>query len=236
VFAELQATLRAPRPWAILQRLDALGALAAIHPRFTLGRTSEQRFERVAEVLAWHSLLYLPAQPAPWLVYLLVLFEERPSGEARTILRRLSPPPKTVDAVVRNLSQLRTLARSLQRARETTPSRMHRWLAEVSVEVILALMAVVGRPELRKAIGDFLTAKERVRPFLGGDDLRALGIQPGPVYRDILNSILYARLDGHVQSRDDELRFVRRRFAQAFPAAGAAPPREHRPRSPKPPN
>jgi tRNA nucleotidyltransferase (CCA-adding enzyme) len=113
---------------------------------------------------------------------------------------------------------------------------MHRWLAEVSVEVILALMAVVGRPELRKAIGDFLTAKERVRPFLGGDDLRALGIQPGPVYRDILNSILYARLDGHVQSRDDELRFVRRRFAQAFPAAGAAPPREHRPRSPKPPN
>jgi tRNA nucleotidyltransferase (CCA-adding enzyme) len=113
---------------------------------------------------------------------------------------------------------------------------MHRWMVQVSVEVILALMVVVGRPELRKAIGDFLTAKERVRPFLGGDDLRALGIQPGPVYRDILTSLLYARLDGHVQSRDDELRFVRRRFAQAFPAAGAASPREDRPRSPKPPD
>jgi tRNA nucleotidyltransferase (CCA-adding enzyme) len=234
VFAELQAILREPRPWAILQRLDALGALAAIHPRFGLGRTSEQRFERVAEVLAWHGLLYLPTQPAAWLVFLLVLFEERPGVEARAILRRLSPPPKTADAAVRDLAQLRALARSLQRARETTPSRMHRWLAEASIEVVLALMAVVGRPELRKAIGDFLTAKGRVRPFLGGDDLRALGIQPGPVYRDILNSLLYARLDGHVQSRDDELRFVRGRFAQAFRAAGSGPPREQKPRAPKP--
>ncbi|HLG43388.1 MAG TPA: hypothetical protein VI337_00080, partial [Nitrospirales bacterium] len=51
---------------------------------------------------------------------------------------------------------------------------------------------------------------------LRGDDLRALGIRPGPIYRDILNSLLYARLDGHVQSRDDELRFVRSRFARTF--------------------
>jgi tRNA nucleotidyltransferase (CCA-adding enzyme) len=103
---------------------------------------------------------------------------------------------------------------------------MHRWLADAAIEVVLALMAVVARPELRKAIGTFLTTKGRVRPFLGGDDLRALGIQPGPVYRDILNSLLYARLDGHVQSRDDELRFVRRRFAQAFRGATASPARE----------
>jgi tRNA nucleotidyltransferase (CCA-adding enzyme) len=94
-----------------------------------------------------------------------------------------------------------------------------RWLADAPIEVVLALMAVMVRPELRKAIGDFLSAKGRVRPFLRGDDLLGLGIRPGPIYRDILNSLLYARLDGHVQSRDDELRFVRRRFARAFGGA-----------------
>jgi tRNA nucleotidyltransferase (CCA-adding enzyme) len=234
VFTELQSILREARPWAILHRLDELGALAAIHPRFSLGRATEQRFQRVGEVLTWHNLLYLPVQPAPWLVYFLVFLEERPGAEARGILRRLSPPPKTADAIVRDLAQLRALARSLQRAREVTPSRMHRWLAEVSIEVVLALMAVVGRPELRKAIGDFLGAQGRVRPFLGGDDLRALGIQPGPVYRDILNSLLYARLDGHVQSRDDELRFVRRRFSGAFRARGPVSATESRSRAPKP--
>jgi tRNA nucleotidyltransferase (CCA-adding enzyme) len=51
---------------------------------------------------------------------------------------------------------------------------------------------------------------------LKGNDLKALGIRPGPIYRDILTSLLYARLDGLVESRDDELRFVRRRFARAL--------------------
>jgi tRNA nucleotidyltransferase (CCA-adding enzyme) len=82
-------------------------------------------------------------------------------------------------------------------------------------------MARMERPELRKAIGDFLSTTRRVRPILRGDDLRALGIRPGPIYRDILNSLLYARMDGHVQSRDDELRFVRRRFARAFPSGAS---------------
>jgi tRNA nucleotidyltransferase (CCA-adding enzyme) len=234
VFTELQLILREPRPWAILRRLEALGALAAIHPRFALGRTTEQRLQRVGEVLTWYNLLYLPAQPAPWLVHLLVLLEERPSPEARAILRRLGPPPRSADVVVRDLARLRTLARSLQRAREVAPSRMYRWLAGASVEMVLALMAVVGRPELRKAIGDFLSASGRVRPTLRGDDLRALGIQPGPVYRDILTSLLYARLDGHVQSRDDELRFVRRRFARAFPAEMVRPAKAPRTRSARP--
>jgi tRNA nucleotidyltransferase (CCA-adding enzyme) len=233
LFTELQLILREARPWMILHRLDGLGALTAIHPRFGLGRTTEQRFQRVGEVLTWHSLLYLPAQPSSWLVFLLVLLEERPGVEARAILRRFDPPPKTATIVVRDLARLRSLARSLQRARDATPSRMHRWLVEASTEVVLALMAVVARPELRKAIGDFLTTAGRVRSFLAGDDLRALGIQPGPVYRDILNSLLYARLDGHVQSRDDELRFVRRRFARAFASSDSdRRPVTRRPKSP----
>ena len=97
-----------------------------------------------------------------------------------------------------------------------------------SLEVILTLMGRVGRADLRKAIGDFLTTGQRVRPILRGDDLRTLGIRPGPIYRDILNSLLYARLDGHVQGRDDELRFVRRRFARFLCSEAEKVPRSAR--------
>jgi tRNA nucleotidyltransferase (CCA-adding enzyme) len=221
IWSELALILQEAHPYAILQRLDALGVLRAIHPRLVLSGATEGRFQRVAEVLTWYGLLYLDAQPVSWLVYLLILLEERPGVEARAILRRLAPPPRLFASIARDLTRLRNLARQVQRAREASPSRMYRWLAEASLEVVLALMAVVKRPELRKGIGDFLQVKGRVRPLLRGDDLQALGIRPGPVYRDILNSLLYARLDGQVQSRDDELRFVRRRFVRAF-----APPRE----------
>ncbi|HSB81925.1 MAG TPA: hypothetical protein VLM91_24355, partial [Candidatus Methylomirabilis sp.] len=121
-----------------------------------------------------------------------------------------------------DLARLRALARQFQQARELPPSRVFRWLAEAPLEVVLALMARMERPELRKAIGDFLATLRRVRPFLRGSDLRTLGIRPGPIYREILNSLQYARLDGHVQSRDDELRFVRQKFAHALATSEAA--------------
>ncbi len=213
---ELQLILQEARPFAILQRLDQLGVLAAIHPRLTLGSDMEQRFQRVGEVLTWYGLLYQEPSAASWIVYLLMLFGELRGAESRAILRRLNPPPRIATKVSWDLARLRALARQFQQARELPHSRVYRWLVDASLESILTLMARMEQPEVRKAIGDFLTTRRQVRPILRGNDLQALGIRPGPIYRDILNSLLYARLDGHVQSRDDELRFIRRRFGRAF--------------------
>ncbi|MEK7205117.1 MAG: CBS domain-containing protein, partial [candidate division NC10 bacterium] len=225
---ELQLILQEARPFPILQRLQQLGVLAAIHPRLGVDATTEQRFTRAGEVLTWYGLLYQETPPASWLVYLLTLLAELKATEARAILRRINPPARVATTVSRGLARLRALTRDFLHARELPPSRVYRWLTEASLEVVLALMARMERPELRKAIGDFLSTTRRVRPILRGDDLRALGIRPGPIYRDILNSLLYARMDGHVQSRDDELRFVRRRFARAFspgaPESGSPTP------------
>ena len=227
LYSELHLLLQEARPLAILQRLQELGVLAAIHPRLSVDATTERRYRRVGEVLTWYALLYQEDQPTPWIVYLLTLLGERVGTEARAILRRLGPPPRAAATLGHDLARLRALARQFQKAHERPPSRVFRWLADAPLEVVLALMARMERPELRKAVGDFLAGMRRVHPILRGGDLRSLGIRPGPIYREILNSLLYARLDGHVQSRDDELRFVRRRFARALgaPEAETAAPR-----------
>ena len=226
LYTELQLILQEARPLAVLQRLQELAVLAAIHPSLDVGATTERRFQRVGEVLTWYGLLYQEDQPTPWIVYLLTLLGERVGTEARAILRRLGPPPRAAAMLARDLTRLRGLARQFHQTQERPPSRVFRWLADAPLEVVLALMARMERSELRKSVGDFLATTRRIRPHLRGDDLRALGIRPGPIYREILNSVLYARLDGHVQSRDDELRFVRQRFARALAAdAGAGPAR-----------
>jgi tRNA nucleotidyltransferase (CCA-adding enzyme) len=134
----------------------------------------------------------------------------------RAILKRLAPPPRTAALAGDCLHRLRSLVRTVGQGRDLAPSQVYRWLGDARLEVVLALMARLEAPALRKAIGDYLGQTRRTRPMLTGDDLRALGLRPGPIYRDVLSALLYARLDGEVQSRDDELRFVRRRFAKAF--------------------
>jgi tRNA nucleotidyltransferase/poly(A) polymerase len=48
------------------------------------------------------------------------------------------------------------------------------------------------------------------RPFVNGDDLRAMGIPPGPAYRDLLNAVRDAQLEGRITSRDEAIRLVDR--------------------------
>jgi tRNA nucleotidyltransferase (CCA-adding enzyme) len=43
---------------------------------------------------------------------------------------------------------------------------------------------------------------------LSGDDLKKLGIPPGPRYKKILAELLDAKLDGLVRNREEETAFV----------------------------
>lgn len=59
------------------------------------------------------------------------------------------------------------------------------------------------------------TPPEQIRPprLLTGDDLKALGYQPGPVFGQILDSVEDAQLEGQVSTKEDAKAYVRRRFA-----------------------
>jgi poly(A) polymerase len=55
-------------------------------------------------------------------------------------------------------------------------------------------------------------AKLRPAPLVTGDDLIAAGHVPGPKFREILNAVEDAQLEGRLPSRDAALEFVRREF------------------------
>jgi poly(A) polymerase len=48
-------------------------------------------------------------------------------------------------------------------------------------------------------------------PLITGDDLKRLGLTPGPAYRDILDAVRDAQLDERLATRDDALAFVQQR-------------------------
>jgi tRNA nucleotidyltransferase (CCA-adding enzyme) len=40
--------------------------------------------------------------------------------------------------------------------------------------------------------------------MLNGEDLKAMGLLPGPEFRGIMNRLLAARLDGEIRDHDEE--------------------------------
>ena len=44
--------------------------------------------------------------------------------------------------------------------------------------------------------------------YISGKDLKKMGVKPGPIYSHILNALLCAKLDGEVNNKEDEIKFV----------------------------
>ena len=51
-----------------------------------------------------------------------------------------------------------------------------------------------------------------VKAPLNGKDLKELGYKPGPLYREILDKLLAATLDGEIDDRSSAESFVRKRY------------------------
>jgi poly(A) polymerase len=59
------------------------------------------------------------------------------------------------------------------------------------------------------------TPAEEVSPvrLIGGDDLKNMGYQPGPRFKEILNAVEEAQLDGRLRGREEALEFVRATYS-----------------------
>ncbi len=77
---------------------------------------------------------------------------------------------------------------------------------------MLILIAIRCRNILktRRKIWQYLTIWSQIQPILNGNDLRELGYKPGPQYRQILDSLLAATLDGEITDRDNAKAFLTR--------------------------
>ncbi|MBI5167548.1 MAG: CBS domain-containing protein [candidate division NC10 bacterium] len=215
---ELSLIFQEGHPVQILKRLEEFRILEAIHPKIHLRKEAIGLFERIREVLSWHSLLFRRAQPQTWQIYLLALLSDLHPAEARAVIRKLSLSPKVAEKLGRDLSGYRSLSRELSRRPQLSPSQVYRLLMDHSLEILLFLMAKAPEEAVKRHISDFLTHYSKVTTALRGDDLMRMGIKPGPIYRDILNSLLYARLDGKIQTREGEVSLVKKAFAAYLPS------------------
>jgi tRNA nucleotidyltransferase (CCA-adding enzyme) len=110
---------------------------------------------------------------------------------------------------------LTRLTRKKKRAPRPRASEIYRWFSTCSTTVLLYLSARAD-DEIRRWISQYLIHLRTVHPELTGDDLRKLGFAPGPIYREILDALRFARLDAEVESRGDEISFVKKRFASVL--------------------
>jgi len=92
------------------------------------------------------------------------------------------------------------------------PGKIYHWLHPLPFEVLLFLMTKTSREKARKAISLYITKLRSVEVSVTGKDLAKMGYAPGPQYREILEKVMDARLNGLVTDQDTEREWIVRHF------------------------
>jgi tRNA nucleotidyltransferase (CCA-adding enzyme) len=147
-----------------------------------------------------------------WLVYYLVLTENLSQTQLESLTDNLETHRKAAKELVFERTKLNWILSSNRRRRsggELKPSEIDRLFASISWPGILYIMAKSRGESLDQAGAAYLAIYRKVSPLVGGDDLLALGLPPGPAIQKVLKALREARLDGLVSSLEDERVFAK---------------------------
>lgn len=214
VFAELRQIFEEQNPAAAVARLNDFNLLQVVHPSIQLTKEKLAALEAVKNVVSWYDLLFLDDSYMKWPVYFMVLIRSCDHKTVEEICRRFEVAPWQRQLCGRRRYEAERLLKWLERRERLANSVLYHRLNGFATEHLLLMMAVTGREAVKRAISAFCTRLRYIKPLTSGKDLKQLGLAPGPLYREILDALLNARLDAKVETLADETAFVRRWLAQ----------------------
>jgi len=211
LFSELALILREETPLPMVERMAEFDLLPFLHPRLQYDAHTRALLTRVYEVITWFDLLFLEESYSRWMVYLLGLTDQLSLKDLEELTQRLFLPPRYRKRFIEGRGEGHKV---LQRARRKRmgPQEIYALFKPLSIEALLYIMAKTEEKRLKKAISLFFTKLNAIKVSLRGKDLQELGIQPGPLYREILNSLLSARLEGTIKTKEEETRYVKSHY------------------------
>jgi len=109
--------------------------------------------------------------------------------------------------------ELGGLLEKLYRLKTDDKYGLYTLLSHYDTEILLYVMAKVNNEKIKRMISNYFTNLKSTKVMLSGKDLKGMGVKPGPIYKEIFDSLLRARLDNSIRTKDDEAGFVKEMFA-----------------------
>ncbi|MBJ6727533.1 CBS domain-containing protein [Geomesophilobacter sediminis] len=209
LLAELVQILKEKEPLSAVWRLESLGLLRFIHPALEASPPSHDLMEEARDVISWFELLFLERRYERWVVYFLALCDSLSSeafeGACARLALNVHFQEKLKEMRRSAEERMANMEKRLSQQGRLENNEIYYFFKGLSVEVLLYRMAKSGNPELKRCISLYFTKLDSVRTSIDGTDLQRIGVPPGPRYREILDAVLSAKLNGVVFSKEEEI-------------------------------
>ncbi|MCG6928987.1 MAG: CBS domain-containing protein [Desulfofustis sp.] len=215
-FSELKILLNEEQAIPAIHRLSEFGLFPYLWPDLKPHHKIDRRFDhflnQAQKSISWFKLLYLDDPFETWIVYLLTILGRSPVAVLINFCNRFQLAQKLKNFLIDEKTLADKTAHVLTRRRSLKNSEIYSALRNLHIEGLLYVMSVARKSEAKRAVSLYVTSMRSQQPMLNGEDLKQLGYRPGPIFKTILETLVLARLDGEVDTREDEIEMVKRTF------------------------
>lgn len=214
LFHELQHILSEENPVGAIRRMAEFRILSVFSQNMVWNDKKERIFKNLKDVISWYELSFFDEGLERWWVYFLGLFYGLSKEEVETLGRKLDLTPRRKERFSGAYEKINEVLKGLRNFREPAPSIIYRYFQGCETEELLLIMALSEDESLKRMVNQYMTNYRYEHTKLRGQDLKDMGIPPGPFYRRILTELLYARLDGLIKTKEDEISYILRHYPQ----------------------
>ena len=207
---ELRNILKEDIAAPALTRLSELGVLGLIDPQIRWDARMESLFERARDTLAWYRLLYRREPVEVWLVLFLALTDQVDDISLMALAARLNIDGRRTREVLGARCKGVGALNRLRRDGSLRASEKYQLINPLPLEVTLYLMERSEDEAIKKLLSDYIRVERgAVKTLLSGADLMEIGVREGPDVGRLLDKLLAKRLDGEIETREDEEVFIK---------------------------
>ncbi len=211
---ELILLLKEDRPLRYIKRVHNLVGLGFLHRAIRIGKNKIRLLQAIEKQISFFKRNFPRKRSVDsWLVYLMALLDELNYREVNSVCAKFALRMGEAKRINSYVTKCRFIQQQLSK-KIVPASRVFRMLEPLSYEVILLIRAKTKDRLSRKRIDDFLKVYNGIRLHITGEDLKNLGIKPGPYFKHIMTKTLYAKIDHKLIGKDEELLFIRKMFAR----------------------
>ncbi len=208
---ELRLILKEQDPVKAIKRMNEFNLLQFISPEIRFTKPIELMLKDIRKIIDWYNLLYLEEPFEPWKVY----WHGLTSSLSIESLKALAEKHGMVNQDSRKMiSQRKSMTEILNGFYKISGDnyQIYTLLSPYDTESLLYMMARTNSEKAKRMISVYFTKLKDTKIQLRGKDLTKMGFQPGPIYREIFDSLLEARLNNLVKTREDETQFTEDHF------------------------
>lgn len=201
---EIVLLLSEKEPLKFLVRMKELDEFRFIHRQIRLNHQIRGIFKGIDKNYPLVKKFFSNEEIEKWLIYFMALINDIELGETEKLCQKFVLTRRQTQKILaykrRAVAALKNLKKN-----SLTASKIYEALNSLPTEAIILILSSADNDKLKKRVFLFLSKIKKVKLSISGDDLKKFNIPPGPVFKKVLDKILFLKIGRKIKSKKEEI-------------------------------